>query len=143
MTLPGGQCYTLVTPNQAKVLASTTEDIPLVTMNPFGKGTTIFLAYSPESALKKLPPEKLAVHPIHHFFRGVAQMAGLQCPAVCPDPRIELDVRRNSDGRLLVVLINHSRYSVETSVAYPQAGREEPVLLTGNEVRIMETAGGL
>ncbi len=139
MALPGGQCYTLVTPKQAKVMAADTEDMPLVTINQFGKGAAIFLAYSPESALKKIHPERLAAHPIHHFFRGIAQLADLQSPAICPDPRIELDVRRNSDGRLLVVLINHSRHPVQTSLAYPEARKEEPVHLAGNEIRIIET----
>jgi len=138
MALPGGPSFSLVSPDQAKVLAWSEEDLPLVTMNQYGKGKAVYLAYSPEDALKKIHPEKLAVHPIHQFFRGMAQMVGLQCPAVCPDPRIEIDVRRNSDGRLLIILNNHSRFPVTTSLLYPEKGKDQPVSLAGNEILVLE-----
>lgn len=134
LALPGGGNYLLVSPIGGDVLSKDAGGRPLVIRNRIGQGEAIFMAYPPEVALARIHPEKLGCHGIHAFFRAAASLAGLRVTVICPDPRIELDVRRHADGRLLAVAINHSRFPVTTSLRYEQTGTEKPVELPGNGV---------
>jgi|GEM_PF-1262758 len=134
LVLPRGGEYLLVSPAGAGVLSRDKAGQPLVTRHALGKGFAFFMAYAPEQALQKIHPEALGTHGIHHFFRFCAASAGLSCPLNCPDPRIELDVRRHADGRLLAVMINHSRFPIQTELVNNVSGVNEPVKLDGNGV---------
>jgi len=134
-TLPGKETYSLVCADTAQVLARNADGSPLVTLNHFGRGKSLFLAYPAESALKTIHPERLATHPIHHFFRAAAEIAGLRPPVISTDPRIELDVRRHADGRQLIILMNHSRHSAQTTLQFRDTNQKEDMVLAGNEVR--------
>ncbi|MBU4199164.1 MAG: cellulase family glycosylhydrolase, partial [Verrucomicrobia bacterium] len=134
LVLPHGGSYLQVRSAGADVLSRDKDGRPLATRHALGKGQAYFMAYPPEAALAGIRPEALGCHGIHAFFRGVAQAVGLSCPIACPDPRIELDVRRHAGGRLLAILINHSRFPAVTSLRYEQTGTEKPVELPGNGV---------
>lgn len=129
----GGSCL-LVNSAGANVLSRDKDGRPLATRHALGKGHAFFMAYAPEAALAGVWPEELGRHGIHAFFRGVAQSAGLTSPITCPDPRIELDVRRHAGGRLLVILINHSRFPVQTVLVNNTSNGRKPVTLDGNGV---------
>lgn len=130
--LPAGQECLRVRAQNAVVLCRNGEGRPLVTQNAFGDGQAVHICYAPETALDAIHPEKLASHGIHALYRGLAADAGLSCPVFCADPRIELDVRRHADGRLLAVAINHSRYPVETVLQY--GSKKKRIALSGSGV---------
>lgn len=116
IVLPRGNAFVELTLNRAELLCSSTEGSPLVTCNRFGDGRAIFIAYAPETSLARIESEQLARHPIHRFYRAIAELVGLTAAVSCGDPRIELDIRRHSDGRLIAILINHSRFPAKTSI---------------------------
>lgn len=134
LVLPRGGEYLQVNPASASVLIRNKDGQPLATGYALGKGQTLFMAYAPESALTSVQPEALGCHGIHAFFRAAAQSADLSCPITCPDPRIELDVRRHADNRLLVIMINHSRFPVQTVLVNNTSGSTDSVTLEQNGV---------
>lgn len=134
LVLPRGGDYLLVSAAGANVLSRDKAGQPLATRHTLGKGQAFFMAYAPEAALAGIQPEELGRHGIHAFFRGAAQSAGLTSPITCPDPRIELEVRMHAGGRLMAILINHSRFPVQTALVNNTSGVTEPVTLDGNGI---------
>jgi hypothetical protein len=135
LALPaGGSSYQVARPAGAEVLIRDQAGRPLVTRQALGKGQAFLVAYAPETALAGLPPEELGGHGAHMLFRAFGRAAGLGCPVTCADPRIELDVRRQAGGRLLTILVNHSRFPVQTVLGMVTHGRPETLKLDGNGV---------
>ncbi|NQT91943.1 MAG: hypothetical protein HQ559_04210, partial [Lentisphaerae bacterium] len=131
--LTAGEQRLVVRPDAAQVVCADTAGNPLITVNPSGSGRAMLITYPPELVAGKWHPEELAVHRTHEMYRCVALEAGLECPVTCPDPRLELDVRRHPDGRTLIVAINHSRRPVETLIARENE-TSEPIRVDGASV---------
>lgn len=134
VVLPKGGTFCTVAPTQASVMVSEQDGVPFVTRNMMGEGQTFFVAYALERSVVDIAAEELSGHGACTIFQAIASIAGLACHVVCPDPRIELDVRQHADGRLLAIMINHSRFPTTTSLRHTQTVREKPIELPGSGV---------
>ncbi|GAI53286.1 unnamed protein product, partial [marine sediment metagenome] len=115
------------------------EGIPLVLVNKLDKGKTCFISYAFDCLMEEFKPEEVGVFPMHSLYRNLTKENKRRLPLECLDPRIELNIREHRDGRILAILINHSRFEVQTSLIEPKTNKEvEKINVEGCGVEIRE-----
>jgi len=95
----------------ATVVATDAKGSPLLTMNQFGQGKAVFVAFPVERSIAQgdqwaTPPAVVAM--LRTVVGAVAGAAGCGAPAQCDAPDVEIALL-NGEGDDIVFLLNHSR----------------------------------
>ena len=112
---PAGKTMIVVKPYNAKIIAFSEDNDPLILVNNLGKGKSYLLTYPLESAISTYDGKDLYESNLHNLYYKVFCDASGEPDIYCQNPEIELALFKKENEKL-IILINHSDRSISTKI---------------------------
>ena len=105
----------VVKPYNAKIIAFSEDNDPLILVNNLGKGKSYLLTYPLESAISTYDGKDLYESNLHNLYYKIFCDASGEPDIYCQNPEIELALFKKENEKL-IILINHSDRSISTKI---------------------------